>query len=338
MTEPADVRPRAGPDGPLRAGVVGLGPIGREILRVLAAKPWAEVVAAVDVDPELTGRDAGEVAGLEDTLDVAVTSSLETDVDVVAHATVSSLVKAASQLEPLLRDGVSVASTCEELAYPLTPDPARRLEAAAREGRATVLGTGINPGFLLDALPAVLTVACQDVERIDALRVVDAAERRRPLQEKVGAGLSPEAWERRRDEGRIRHVGLPESARLLASALGWDDVEIGEELIEPVRAEDRVVTEHVEVEAGQAAGVRQVVTGARGGEDVLRLELQMYVGAARPRDAVEIRGTPPISMVIEGGVQGDRGTAAVVVNMLPAVARAAPGLTTMAELPLHAAP
>lgn len=324
------------PSPPLRVGLVGVGPVGREIARALSRKPWARLVAAVDVDPELQGQSLAKLAGLEEDPGVKVAGSLEGGVDVVAHATVSELERVAPQLTDLLESGVSVVSTCEELSFPLDPAPARGLDRAARVGGATLMGTGINPGFLLDVLPAGLTVACQEVRRVRAVRVVDAAERRGPLQEKIGAGLDPAEWRRRRDLGEIRHVGLPESARLLAAAVGWDDVEFDPESIEPVLADRTLTTEFLEVDADQAAGVRQRIVGSRGGREVLELELAMYVGAPEPHDAVSIDGVPPIEMVIEGGVHGDRATAGVVANMLPRVAVAEPGLCTMADLPTGA--
>lgn len=324
------------PARPLRVGLVGLGPVGLEIARALARKPWARIVAAADVDPSLQGEDLAALAGWPDAPEgpeVRVRPRLDAGCDVVAHATVSDLERATSQITDLLATGASVVSTCEGLAFPLEGDLARRLDQAAREADAAVLGTGVNPGFLLDVLPATLTVACQEVERIRARRVVDAGERRRPLQEKIGAGLDLDEWTRRRDEGEIRHVGLPESARMLAAAVGWTSVDFGDETIEPVVAEEAVTTEFVEVAPGQAAGVRQRLHGRRDGRRILELELAMYVGAERPADAISVEGIPPVEMVVEGGVHGDRATAGVVANMVPRIATWEPGLHTMADLP-----
>lgn len=330
-------------DEPIVVGVIGLGPVGREVARVVAGKPWARLVAAVDVDPELAGRSLADFAGFEAAgiadPGVRISPSLEeaeAACDAVAHATVSDLERAAGQLEPILRAGVSTVSTCEELSFPRDGELARRLDGAARDGGATVLGTGINPGFLLDTLPAALAVVCRKVSHIGASRVVDAGRRREPLQRKVGAGLEREEWEALREAGAIRHVGLPESARMLAAAVGWGDVEFSEETVEAVVSERDVTTEHLEVRAGTVAGVRQLVIGYRDGEEALRLELAMYVGAPDPRDAVTIRGTPPVEMEIAGGVHGDRATAAVVANMIPRVLAAAPGLATMVDLPVGA--
>lgn len=324
------------PAEPLRVGIVGLGPVGREIARALAQKRWARLVAAVDVDPSLQGADLADLAGLDADPGVEVTRELETRCDAVAHATVSELSRAAPQLAGLLESGITVVSTCEELSFPLDGDLARRLDEAAHRGGAALLGTGINPGFLLDALPASLAVACQEVQSIHAVRVVDAATRRGPLQEKIGAGLAPDEWRRLRDAGEIRHVGLPESARMLAAAVGWHGLSFTAETIEPVLADRSVETDHVRVAAGEAAGVRQRVAGRRGEEEILALELAMYVGAEEPRDQVTVEGVPPVEMVIEGGVHGDRATAGVVANMVPRAAAAPPGLVTMADLPVGA--
>ncbi|MDP2498375.1 MAG: hypothetical protein Q8W44_10385 [Candidatus Palauibacterales bacterium] len=332
----AESRANPVPSEPIQIAVMGLGPIGQEIAQVLARKGWADLVAAVDVDPALEGRPLSEVAELDREVGVDVTPSLDVDCDVVAHATVSDLESATHQVVPHLKDGRSVVSTCEELAFPLNDRLARRLDEAGRDGGSTVLGTGINPGFLLDALPAVLTVSCQSVDHVTASRIVNASERRGPLQEKVGAGLDLEEWRRRRDEGEIRHVGLPESARMLAAAVGWSDLTFSDEVIEPVTAPRPVTTDVVEVEEGEAAGVRHLITGSRDGREVLRLELAMYVGAEDPGDAVKIRGVPPVDMKIRDGVHGDRATAAVVANMVPRTVAAGPGLVTMAELPLGA--
>lgn len=338
MPEDSLVESRANPvpSEPIRLAVMGLGPIGQEIARVLARRRWAEIVAAVDVDPKLEGLPLAEVAELDREVGVEVTASLDVDCDLVAHATVSDLEAATHQIVPLLEAGQSVVSTCEELAFPLDDRLARRLDEAGREGSSTALGTGINPGFLLDALPAALTVSSQSVDHVTATRIVNASERRGPLQEKVGAGLDVEEWRRRQAEGEIRHVGLPESARLLAAAVGWTGLDFSDEVIEPVTASRPVTTDFVDVEEGQAAGVRQLITGSRDGREVLRLELAMYVGAEEPGDAVKIRGVPPVDMKIRGGVHGDRATAAVVANMIPRTVTADPGLVTMAELPLGA--
>jgi 4-hydroxy-tetrahydrodipicolinate reductase len=164
-------------------------------------------------------------------------------------------------------------------------------------------------------------------------RVVDVSRRRIQLQRKVGVGITPEEFEKRKATGRFGHVGLMESARLVAHALAWP-VDDWQEMLEPVLCDSPRQAGEIRLDKGQVAGIHQVVSARCNGREVLRLELEMSAGAARPRDEVLIEGQPPVHMVIEGGVQGDLATAAIVANAIPAVVAARPGLLTMADLPL----
>ena len=314
----------------------GIGPIGQRIVE-LAAERGIEFVGAIDIDPEKVGEDLGTAADLSDSLGVTVTDdpdeALAPEPDVVFHSTISAIESIDRQVEAAVSAGADVVSTTEELAYPWYhhPDAAADLDELAREHGATVLGTGINPGFAMDTFPAVLTAPCQTVDSVAVTRVQDAGVRRGPLQAKVGAGLSVERWERE-IATKAGHVGLPESMAMLAGALGWelDDIEAS---IEPVVAETPVETEHASVASGEAAGIHQVGTGIVGGEPAIELDLRMYVGAEHPRDTVRISGTPDLEVTVDGGFHGDVTTPAVVVNAVPRVLDAEPGLATMIDLP-----
>lgn len=323
----------------IRVMCYGLGPIGLGIARLALARPGIEVVGAVDIDPSKAGRDLGEVLGGPATGITIGASAAETLASVrpqvVLHATQSTLERVAPQLVMIVEAGANVVSTCEELAYPWTAQPqlAAELDMVARRADVTLLGTGINPGYAMDALPLMLTAPCASVSAVRVLRVVDAAQRRGALQHKVGAGLTHEAFEAMVRAGTVRHVGLPESLHMLATALGWR-LDRSEDSIAAVLAEQPIHTEHVQVAAGQVAGVRQVARGFIGDREVLTLELRMYVGAPDPQDTVEIEGDPPVRMTIAGGLQGDIATAAIVINAVPSVLRAGPGLASMADIPL----
>ena len=317
----------------------GLGPIGIGIARLALSRPGVAVVGAIDLDPQKVGRDLGALAGGADS-GVIVSGDAQATLaqarpDVVLHATSSSLVKVADQLTQIAESGAHVVSTCEELAYPWTAQPqlAAELDSAARRAGVTLLGTGVNPGYAMDALPLFLTAPCAAVRGVRVLRVVDAARRRGPLQRKVGAGLTPAEFEARVKDGTVRHVGLPESLHMLATRLGWR-LDKMDDTIAAVLADAPIVTDYVQVAAGQVAGVRQIARGFIAGREVLRLELQMYVGAPDACDSVEIDGDPPVRMTIAGGLHGDVATAAIVVNAASSVVRAAPGLASMAEVPL----
>jgi hypothetical protein len=313
----------------------GLGPIGLGIARLALARPGVEIVGAIDVDPQKVGRDLGELlGGVAISADAAATLGA-TRPAVVLHATSSALASVAPQLLQIAEAGVNVVSTCEELAYPWTAQPqlAAELDAAARRAGVTLLGTGVNPGYAMDALPLMLTAPCAAVQAIRVLRIVDAGRRRGPLQRKVGAGLTVEQFTDGVRAGTIRHVGLPESLHMLATSLGWQ-LDRSTDTIEPMIADQRITTEFVAVEPGQVAGVRQVARGFVGDHEAISLELRMYVGAPDPQDTVEIDGDPPVRMTVAGGLHGDIATAAIVVNAIPSAVRAGAGLASMADAPL----
>ncbi len=239
-----------------------------------------------------------------------------------------------SQLVQIIGRGASVVSTAEELSYPFVkhPELSKQLDEKARNEKAVILGTGINPGFLLDTLAVALGGVCQKINSIRAERVVDASQRRFPLQRKIGAGLSTNEFQKKVQEGTIKHVGLPESVGLIALAMGWKVGEI-QERITPVIAEKEVRSDFIQVPAGAVAGVRQVAKGILAGQELVVLDLRMYLGAQNPHDSVLIDGIPPVDMIIRGGVQGDRATPAVIVNSIPKILGLEPGLRTMLDLP-----
>lgn len=323
----------------IRAVCYGLGPIGLGIARLALARTGLRVVGAIDIDPQKIGRDIGELVGgaVSGVLVSADAKAVlaETRPDVVLHATGSSLERVLPQLRQIAEAGANVVSTCEELSFPWTAQPqlASDIDALARRSGITMLGAGINPGYAMDALPLMLTAPCAAVRSVQVLRIVDAARRRGPLQRKVGAGLTTEAFAAKVADGSVRHVGLPESLHMLATGLGWE-LERSEDLIEPMIAERLIETEFVRVEAGQVAGVRQVASGFLRDKQVLNLELRMYVGATEPQDTITIDGDPPVQMTVAGGFHGDVATAALVINAAAVVVRATPGLASMRDIPL----
>jgi len=336
-----ETRPAGREEGrPIRAVQFGLGPIGQACVRELVGRAGVELVGGIDVDPEKAGRDLGEVCGLDRPLGVPVRADAEAALaalrpDVALHTTTSFLSKVADQLELLVGAGASVVSSTEELFWPWDRDRAfcARIDAAARRGGAAVVGTGVNPGFAMDLLPLSLTGVCTRVERIVVTRTVDAGRRRLPLRRKVGAGLAEEAFATRRSAGGFGHIGLEESARALAAGLGWP-VDRLEETFGPVLAERRVETPGLDVEAGRVAGIHQTVRVESRGRERLVLDLKMYVGAEGSEDRIEIDGTPPLVVRAEGGIFGDTATVAALVNAIPLVLAAPPGLRTVLDLPV----
>ena len=325
---------------PIRVIQYGLGPIGASIVRLMLEKAGLRIVGAVDIDPEKAGKDLGVVADAGRELGVVVSDDapavLRAGADVVVHSTGSLLDQVADQLFGCLEAGLFVVSSCEELAYPFRKHPklSQELERCAQQNRVAVLGTGVNPGFMMDKLVLTLSAISQRVDSAKATRIVDASKRRLPLQKKIGAGMSVEEFQRQVAAGVIKHHGLPESVAMVADGLGLavDDIV---ETVEPVVAGKTIQTEFLEVAPGQAAGVRQVARGLADGQAKISLELQMYVGASDPSDTVELIGEPSIRLTVPGGAHGDIATAAVVVNCIPALLEARPGLRTSRDIPMH---
>ncbi len=324
----------------IRAIQYGVGPIGASIARLLREKQAIEICGAIDSDPAKAGRDLGEALGAADApwgvkISAEAKEVLDQAADVVIHATSSSLPKVMDQLLACLEAESCVVSTCEELSYPYRtyPELAAKLDAAAKEWGVALVGTGVNPGFVMDKLVVTLAAVSQRIEHARAVRVVDASNRRLPLQKKIGAGMTVEEFRTQVAAGVIKHVGLPESVAMVADSLGLPVDQITE-TIEPVVAQERVQSEFLTVEAGQAAGVHQIARGTSGGKELVYLELQMYVGAKNPADTVELTGHPNISLVIPGGAHGDIATVAMVVNTIPAILDAPAGLRTSRDLPI----
>lgn len=326
--------------GPIRVMHIGLGPIGAGVVRQVAERKGFRIVGAADIDPAKAGRDLGEVAGVGRVLRVKVSADVKKAIkaarpDVVVLCTSSSLRQVLPQMEEILKLRVPIVSTAEELAYPTRGNLkyARVIHQLAKKSRVAVLGTGVNPGFVMDVLPITLTGVCERVQALRIDRVQDARIRRLPFQQKIGAGLTREQFQRKVDDGSVRHVGLAESVSMIADALGWKLDRMTDE-IQPRIATEAVASEFLAVDPGFVCGIVQDGIGYRDGVPVITLHMEAYLGAPESFDSVEITGSPAIKMKIEGGVHGDIATASIVVNSLPKILDVAPGLHTMRDMPV----
>ena len=326
--------------GPIKVVHFGLGPIGAAVVRQVATRKGFRIVGAVDIDPAKAGRDLGEVAGVGRRLKVKVSDDARTAIksgkpDAVVLCTTSSLKKTLSQIDSVLKLKVPIVSTTEELAYPSKANMryARMIHQMAKTAKVAVLGTGVNPGFVMDALPIMLTGVCERVDAVRVDRIQDARIRRLPFQQKIGAGLTREQFQRKVDDASVRHVGLTESVQMIADALGWKLDRITDE-IQPKIASETVASEFLAVDPGYVCGIVQDGIGYRDGKPVITLHMEAYLGAPESYDSVDITGSPAIKSKISGGVHGDIATASIVVNSLPKILDVAPGLHTMRDMPL----
>jgi 4-hydroxy-tetrahydrodipicolinate reductase len=320
---------------------IGLGPIGNKTSQFLVERDAVEIVGAIDTDPLKIGHDVGALAGLPP-IGVKVGGDLpkvlgRKGVDVIILTTTSSLISTYDQLKELLPFGISIISSCEELSYPWGTNPvlSAKIDKLAKKNNVAVLATGVNPGFLMDFLPLALTGVCRDIRKITVERIQDATFRRIPFQNKIGAGLTVPQFHAKVKDGTLRHVGLPESMQMIATSLGWK-LDRAEEVITPIIAERTMVTERMHVEAGDVLGVQQIGSAVMAGREVISMVFRAAIGEPDARDRILIEGTPSIDSCIKGGVNGDVATCAALVNGIPSVMHARPGLRTMMDVePLH---
>jgi 4-hydroxy-tetrahydrodipicolinate reductase len=317
--------------------LMGLGEIGQAIARAALLRPELRVVAAVDPDPSRAGRSLGEVLG-HPAHELRVVRRLRevpaaAPGSVVLQATHSRFEAVLPDIEEAVRSGLHVVSTCEELAWPWLnhEEEAAALDRLCDERNVAVLGTGVNPGFVLDRLPATLAAVTGPVRHLRGVRVVDVSRRRVALQRKVGAGLSEREFHDAADRGELGHVGLAESAAMAAEAcVGVDEYEVEEEILPLLAEEDAGGA--VPVRRGQVAGLHHEARVFAEGREVVRLELTIAVGAQEPRDELVLDADPPIRVLVPGGIAGDVATAHAVVNAVPALVELR-GLVSVLDLP-----
>ncbi|MCC6426339.1 MAG: dihydrodipicolinate reductase [Phycisphaerales bacterium] len=317
---------------------IGVGPLGHRIITEIVERGVGRIVAAVDSSPMLSGEPLGKVCpAVKDavTISPSVDSIRDWDaIDCMVITTSSDLRLCEPTIRAGLEHGKPIVSTCEELIYPWLRHQqlADRLHQLALKTGGRVLGTGVNPGFIMDALPVFASGVCRSVRGVHIERIQDASSRRVPFQKKIGAGLDTEHFDKRVADGSLRHVGLGESLHFLAHYLGLPKIEAWDENIEPVFADRELSCALGPIRKGMVAGVRQVAKGYAGERCIASLEFQAAIGQPDPCDRIVLDGEPPIDLTIKGGVHGDVATSAIIVNSIPRIIEAAPGLHTMATI------
>ena len=322
----------------IRVVQFGLGPIGSASARHVAERSGLDLVGGVDIDPEKIGRDLGDVIGLDRPLSLEVFGSLaellkQTRADVVLHTTSSYFELFKPQIVEILEAGLDIVSTAEELSFPWLANAgvAKEIDEFALRAGKTVLGTGVNPGFLMDTLPLNVTGICQKVEHIDITRIINASERRGPFQAKIGSGMEVEAFMQKMEAGRMGHVGLPESIGMLFDTLGVR-LDSYTDSVEPVVAQAPIKTEHFDVKPGQVKGLKQVARAHSPAGEFVSLTFIAALGMEDDGDTIKITGTPDIEVKLKG-TNGDYSTVAIAVNAIRRVFEAPPGLVTMRDIP-----
>jgi len=325
---------------------IGLGPIGLGTVRRMFEHPGVKVVGAVDPASDKAGRtlselfDNGSVPNgakeiiVSPTLDKALSAT--DDMPMIAvHTTGSFLSNVNSQIIELVENKLNVVSTTEELSYPWWHHPVESMEIdeCARKNNVTVLGTGVNPGFVMDIFPIFISGVSASVDSVFVERIVDAGKRRGPLKKKVGAGITVGEFEKRKATGKFGHIGLVESVAMIGAAYRWKLTKITDDL-KPKVARIRYDSHDINVSPGDVLGIDQTAIGYDAdGNERIKLHLEMYVGAQNPRDTIRLIGVPEMDVTVNNGTPGDIATVSAAINYLPLVVGARAGLKTAIELP-----
>jgi len=321
--------------------IYGCGVMGQKITEALLNKKSFSIVGALDIAPGLVGKDLGAILDKPRNLGINIAKDLHrllasSDAHAVILTTTSRLKDVYPQIVQCVKAGFNVVSTCEELSFPWKRETelAQEINQLAKKQGVTVVGTGINPGFLMDTLPLILTAPCLEVKAVKVIRMMDSSKRRIPFQKKIGTGLSLDEFRERIDSKVITgHVGLLESVNMIASGLGWNLDQAVELSPEPVIAEREIDTALGKVMPGKVIGLISVAHGIKDSNKLISLEFYAHAGVEEEYDEVIIRGVPDIHQRIIGGVHGDIGTVAVTINTIPRAIASEAGLIVMKDLP-----
>ena len=332
----------------IRVLILGTGQMGSGIARLVLEKPGLQLIGAYGRRAERAGMDIGRAIGLDRDLGIPLgveLSSLieQTQPHVAIQATCSRLDDAKEEITMLIEHGVNVISIAEEMAYPAANSPslAKALHQMAIKHDVSLLGTGINPGFVLDLLVITLSGVCSEVQAITAKRVNDLSPYGPTVLASQGVGLTPEAFEKGLKDGTVvGHIGFVESLHMIAAALGWEIDHI-EQIREPIVSQIRRQTPFIDIDPGQVAGCLHTASAYRQGKPFITLihpqQIDPYLGGLETGDTIEITGTPNVKFTGSPEIPGGQGTAALAVNMIPRILNATAGLYSMVDLPVPAA-
>ncbi len=331
----------------VKVAIWGFGAMGSGMAKMLLTKQGVEIVGVCDRHEDRVGKDMYEVLGVDrgDRAPVVIQDDIENvlsekSCDLCLCATDSFTKNAFPRLKTVLEKKINVISTAEEMAYPQAQQPelAAELDRIAKENGVSILGTGINPGLIMDLLVVVLTGCMTDVEHIEAKRVNSLSPFGHAVMEEQGVGITVDAFNKGVEDGTLAgHVGFPESIRMIADAIGWSVGDIKQQMAPIVTTVDRK-SPHGFAAAGNVAGVSMTGQGYVDGEVKIDMihpqQIEPEMEGTYTGDYITIKGTPEVNMSIKPEVEGGLGTIAMCVNMIPQVINADPGLKTMLDLPV----
>ncbi|MCL2204745.1 MAG: 2,4-diaminopentanoate dehydrogenase [Defluviitaleaceae bacterium] len=331
----------------IKVALWGFGAMGQGIAKVLLTKKGVEITGVCDINPALVGKGFIEALGISGAAqgDVKITASIEEAVqpkscDVCILATDSFTAKAFPKMEALIKLGVNVISTAEEMAFPAAQEPelTKKLDELAKAHGVSVLGTGINPGLVMDLLALCLSGAMTDVESVMCKRVNSLSPFGKAVMEEQGVGISVAEFDKGVADGTLAgHVGFAESVAMIATGMGLETDGFKQQMKPIVTSIDRT-SPYGFAPAGHLAGVNMTGQGLKNGKVIIDMyhpqQIEPEMEGTHTGDYIELQGNPPISMQITPEIDGGLGTIAMCINCIPQTINADPGVITMLDIPV----
>lgn len=331
----------------VKVAVWGFGAMGSGIARALLTKKGVDIVGVCDLHPDRVGKNIYQLLDVDAAgrppveIQPSIDAVLETaGADICLIATDSFVERVYEKVMRVVEQGVNVITTAEEMSYPQAkyPELAAKMDQAAKKHRVSVLGTGINPGLVMDLLAILLSASMTEVEGVWCRRVNSLSPFGPAVMEEQGVGLSAEDFEKGvADSSLAGHVGFAESVGMISDALGLG-IDRFEQQMSPILTTVDRKSPHATARAGQVAGVDMRAQGYRGSELLVKMEhpqqIEPEMEGVHTGDYVELAGSPPVSMAIKPEIQGGIGTIAMCVNCIPQVVNARAGLLTMVDIPV----
>ena len=321
--------------------IIGFGEMGKNIAQLASQKEQITIVGVVDINPKLHGKSINEFIEVKE--DVTIVSEIEALADVEAEVAIittgSEIENVAETILSAVKRNLNVITIAEEMAYPWVKNRELSLtiDSVSKQNNVSVLGTGINPGFILDTLIIVLSSVCYQVNKVKATRINDLSPFGPTVLNAQGVFRTVEAFNEGVKNGEIvGHVGFQQSVALMAEAFGWDIDEVIEEKKPIITNVDRQVKGQL-IKKGMVVGCNHSVIAKSKGKILIELEhpqqVQPEAEGIKTKDEIIIEGVPNLHMTIAPEIPGGIGTVAMAVNVLPHVIKAKEGLITMRDLP-----
>lgn len=323
----------------------GFGAMGKSMAENIMCKKGLKIVAVLDKDEKILHRDIGDILNISSPSGILVRNDFNNvirniDADIVILAIDSYIEKVIEYIELILENKKNCITLAEEMIYPYTTNfsISSKIHRLAKENNVTILGTGINPGFVLDSMIVFMSSVCNNITRINASRINDLSPYGLTVLREQGVGLSQEEFGKGILNGNIvGHIGFKQSIEFISNAIGLE-VDDFIEFKEPIITNTYRETKFINIQPGMVAGCLHSAYGLKSGNPVIVLEHPQQICPESETidtgDYISIEGDPNIHLNINPELPGGVGSAAITVNLIPQVIACKSGLKTMLDMKL----